>query len=92
LKNSYNLRNQSIIRLIISVALFVGYTGFALYFNYFVHDVNSGAVEMFFVLHKRAIYAASTALFLKEGIVTGNKKIIAPNTGILLFSPYQKRK
>jgi len=81
----YALRNRSILRLAIAVGLFLLYAVYALYFNYFVHDVNSGAVKMFFVLHKRAIYAASTALFLKEAIVSGDKKLIAANTSIFLF-------
>ncbi len=79
---SYSLRNKSIIRLVFSVVLFLAYGGFSAYFNYYVHKVNSEAVSMFFVLHKRAIYAASTALFLKEAIVTGDKVLVSASTSM----------
>ena len=67
------------------MALFLAYAGFAAYFNYYVHSVNSEAVGMFFVMHNRAIYSTSTALFLKEAITNGNKLLISFNPSIVLL-------
>ena len=80
---SYKLRNSSIIRLVIAVILFFIYGGFSAFFNYYVHSVNSEAVSMFFIIHNRAIYAASTALFLKEAIANGNKTLVSANTSMV---------
>ncbi|MDR3547557.1 MAG: hypothetical protein P4M11_04665 [Candidatus Pacebacteria bacterium] len=77
----YDLRNKSILRLVFSFILFLAYGGISIYFNHYVHSVNSEAVSMFFVYHNRAIYAASAALFLKEAITTGNKVLVSKNSG-----------
>ena len=79
------MRNSSIIRLLFSVVLFLDYGGFAAYFNYYIHSVNREAVSMFFIIHNRAIYAASSALFLKEAIANGNKTLVSTNSSNVIL-------
>ncbi len=80
------MRNKFIIRLGGILALFIAYAGGMGYFNYYVHDVNTTAVDIFFAYNNRAIYSTSTALFLKEAIGTGNKLLVSNNPGTSLFA------
>ncbi len=76
---SYGLWSGSVLRLAFSVILFWSYGGTAIYFNHYVHQVNSEAVEMFFALHNRAIYTTAGIMFIKEALATGNKLLVSNN-------------
>ncbi len=78
--HSYSLRNRSIARLAIAVIIFLMYGGVAIYFNHYVHRVNSEAVDMFFTIQNRAIYATTCGTLLKEGISNDNKTLVSRNT------------
>ncbi len=68
-------------RLVFSTLLFLVYGGSTAYFNYYVHTVNSEAVDMFFILNYRTIYTTSAGLFLKEAISKGNAQLVSHYTG-----------
>ncbi len=67
-----------------SVLLFLAYGAVKIYINNYVHNINSEAVDMFFVLNNRAIYVASSGIFLKEAMATGNKVLVSRNSGTSL--------
>jgi len=79
LLKSYDLRNRSILRLLIVGILFLIYDGSMCYFNYYVHQINEEVVTIYYSQYKRYVMLLSLSLILQESIKTGNKQLACNN-------------
>ncbi len=78
---SYKLRRSAICRLLFTSILFLCYGGCSFYFNAYVHNLNDEAVTMFFVVSKRSVCTAAVSVFVKEALLTGDKRLVSSNPG-----------
>ena len=75
--------------MLFTAILFLCYGGCSLYFNAYVHNLNDEAVTMLFVVSRRGICTAAVSVFVKEALVTGDKRLASSNTGEVLCAHEQ---
>ncbi|MDR3548446.1 MAG: hypothetical protein P4M11_09325 [Candidatus Pacebacteria bacterium] len=75
----YPLRRKFIVRVLGVFLLFFGYSGFALYFNNYVHNKNAEASELLFALCKRTLYVFNMNFLLVEGMLTNSTLMVGNN-------------
>ncbi|MDR3547260.1 MAG: PAS domain S-box protein [Candidatus Pacebacteria bacterium] len=74
------LRCRAFFRLILVAVLCIAYAAVTFYINYYVHDVNKEAVDIFLALNKRNIFTTLLAIFVKEAQTYGDMTLISANT------------
>ncbi len=78
-ETDYALRRMFVVRLVCVMVLFFMYSGFALYFNAYVHDRSSEASTMLFALCKRSVYPHLLNFILVQAFNLNNTAMAGSN-------------